>query len=142
MALVGREIERVEIPHEDGQWVELRALSGAELDEAERRNTRRVLEMVQGVDLGSIPTTGQDPDERERRRAAYEPETLIRHALVGWSYAEPCDDEHKALLDAPTRAWLVEAILERNVRLESGKDGSGRTSSPASSRQSSRRSTA
>jgi len=142
MALVGRETERVEVPHEPGQWVELRALSGAELDQAERRNTRRVLEMVQGMDLVGITAPAQEADERERRQASYDPETLIKHAVVAWSYEQPCDDEHKTLLDAPTRTWLAEAILDRNVRLESGKGGSGGISSPGSSRRSSPRPTA
>lgn len=132
MSLVGKEKIKKDIPGESGEWMEFRELSGAELDEADRAATRRVIDMMQGVDLSSLKTP-TEVDETKRRQAAYDPDVLIQHGVVGWSYEEPCTPENKRLLTSATRNWARDVILDMNLRTEDERDPLGVPSSTGTS---------
>lgn len=140
MALVGKETDTREIPGEPGQTMTFRLLSGSELEEAERKATRGVIEMMQGIDLSGVPAP-RDVDEGERRRTAHDADTLVRYGVTAWTYPDPCDDEHKAKLVAKTRDWARDVVLEMNVRTEAEKKASTERSSSGASLPSSVRST-
>jgi len=126
--------ERRDVPHEAGAWIEFRTLSGAQLDEAERDETRESLKLFTGgMDEGVISAmqkaaeTGSAQGSKGAERPAatsYARSTLIRYGIAAWSAEEPCDDEHKQLLDSATRDWAVSVILEMNVRPEGEGIGS------------------
>ena len=136
MGIVGLQRIRRDIPGEPGQWMEFRELSGSELDEADRVATRRVIDMMQGVDLSSLKTP-TEVDETKRRQAAYDPDVLIQYGVVGWSYEEPCTPENKRLLTSATRNWARDVILDMNLRSEEQAEDLGAPSlmggSPATS---------
>lgn len=49
MALVDTsKVDRLPVPHEEGQWVEVRALLATEMDEAKDGRTKRLLNMFEG----------------------------------------------------------------------------------------------
>jgi len=114
--------DRFDIPHEPGEWVMLRKLSGSEMDEADQENTRKVMERLAPIlkDLDSTQAqaqaAAQDPNDIKTRRATYDPGVLIKHALVGWSYAEEPDGSPSDMLDAITRDWLWDTIVLENTR--------------------------
>jgi len=126
MSLVGK-TERRDVPHEAGEWIEFRRLSGRELDEAEETQTRRSLAMVKGLDVGAMdimrqqapPTAPSDPV------ASYDKDILVRYAISGWSYGEECINENKERLDAMTRDWAAAVVVEMNVRPLGEGSGSG-----------------
>ena len=81
------------------------------------------------------PEVDAEGPEFELRRLTAD--VLIRYGLVGWTYPEPCDDEHKALLDVRCRDWIAGVITEMNVisegeaRASGGNSGGGAESLPS-----------
>ena len=120
--LVSEIIEKVEIPHEEGQWVELRKLSFTALEEAgkvrQRKGVADVREMggdvVEAIMRSSKKQTdGEEGQERDRVES-YDWETLIGKAVVGWSYDKKPTPASIRDLDSRTARWLVTEICDRN----------------------------
>ena len=126
MALIDNTTKREYVPHEPSEanggphWVEIRQLSGAEMDEAQDAKTAKVLDRLSTVIAGlqNLPDLGQtrEKDSMEVRRQVYDPDILINHALQAWSYNEPLGEAPSKQLDAITRDWLWELIVEANTR--------------------------
>lgn len=139
--LVGK-TERREIPHEGGEWMEFRHLSGLQMDEAEETQTRRSLALVKGIDPAIMATWTADARQQVQAQGAsggYDKAILIRYGIAAWSYAEPCTDENKERLDAVTWDWAAAAIIEMNVRdLGEGIGSDGRLLQGRSRRSSAR----
>jgi hypothetical protein len=122
----------IPVPHEPGATFTFRPLSGVELDEASRKGTKAVLALVEGLGTEAIKTmqalgtngaTAADP------RSGYDKDTLVRYGIVDWSYEEPCTPENKAALDARTRDWAAEVILDMNLRPQGEEYASARSTS-------------
>src|SRR3990167_10842966 len=115
MGLVSKSRERVDVPYEKGEWIELQALSGFALESARRAKMQASIAMMQDVDLdrmkafSGVSTVVQTPQDM------YDHDELLRHSIVAWSYA---DTVNVGDLDARTRNWLVDLILDRNGFLE------------------------
>ena len=125
MGLIEGTYHKVHIPHEqteeDGgpHWVEIRKLSGAEMDEASQSQTKQVLDRMGDV-IGTLQGSAPTPTDEERnsllvRRQVYDPEILIHHALRAWSYSQDVDGNPCGQLDAITRDWLWETIVDENT---------------------------
>jgi|TARA_R110000824_G_scaffold32908_7_gene106118 hypothetical protein len=122
--LVSKIVEKVEIPHEDGEWVELRQLSWTAMEEA--------IDAKQERDVGQVKRMGgdvfeaimrsakkKDDDEEEKTKGrtgyeSYDQETLIRKSVVSWSYDGKPTVERIRDLDSKTAKWLSLEIYERN----------------------------
>lgn len=117
--LAGRK-EKRDVPHEEGTWFEFRTLSGRELDEAQEAATEKALRSMKAMGPEIIAAI-QEMNKGQQAKTAdsFDPDTLVRLALVAWSYPEPCNDEHKALLDGRTRDWAAAQIVEMNTLGES-----------------------
>lgn len=130
MALVDKsKRSRIDIPWEQGQWVEVALLTGPELDEAEDVATRGVMTKYAGIDLktGDIEV---DPEtrarqEEDRRYKKYDWSTLCRLAIKGWSYEPEVSPETVALLDAATRDLVARFVVDQNVRPEAFAGSTG-----------------
>jgi hypothetical protein len=123
MALIRPETAKVrrEIPHEPGEWMDIRPLTGVELDAARQVTSDRAMATLRSLPP-EIVKAQQAAAAEARAKAAFdgkaaaveptEPDaaTLIKHGLVGWSYTDPLTPENVALLDAATRDWLAGAI--------------------------------
>lgn len=121
--IVTDSIEDLEIPHEPGNTIGIRQLSGLEMDEAEALNsaksTRRYAalgaEVIQSLREGrddTVAPTDTDPVDQ------YDHEFLLIHAIMRWSgnyYSrhEPTPENKKGL-DKPTKEWIVKEIIARN----------------------------
>lgn len=110
-------VTRLEHPTEDGAWVDIRSLTGAELDQASDVETRRVLKQFED----NLEALMKVSDQRERketaaRKSSYDPDLLLSAAIVAWSEPVPVTPESIALLDAATRDWLWEEVVNRNTR--------------------------
>jgi len=122
--LVSKILEKVNIPHEEGEWVELRQLSWTAMDDAvdakQQRDVGQVKRMggdVFEAIMRSAKTKDDDEEGKPKGRAgyeAYDPETLIRRALIGWSYDVKITVDRIRDLDAKTADWLAREIYERN----------------------------
>lgn len=115
MALVRDLRERHDVPHEPGEWIEFRLLSWRELEEAQERRLRRLLEQVRemgGLEAlaGAERAGGGEPSPREM----YDHGVLLERAIVAWSYDAPVSPETIALLDPVTKEWAVDVVLRLN----------------------------
>jgi len=127
-----KQIER-DIPHEPGQRMTFRPLSGDELDEAERAATRHVVESVAGIDLSGIKRPDEEPSQEDRRHTQYDASIIVKYGVVAWSYEFECNNANKRLLDAHTRNWARDVILEMNTRSEEERGNSVASSSEGAS---------
>lgn len=121
MGLIDYSGTQMDIPHEPGEWVKLRLLTGREMDLAQEARSDRLIDRVAGMGDALMglrtPTSDQRPDDSlESRRQVYDPDPLINSALVGWSYDADPGDDPAGLLDARTRDWLWGVIVEANTR--------------------------
>ena len=110
------------VPGEDAEF-EMRPLSGAELQLAEDAGTSRGMDALKALssvdpqvlkEWQAVGSTEEDP------LRGLDTATVLKYGLVGWrgpDYADvPCDDEHKAELDAGTCDWTARWIAERSRR--------------------------
>ena len=114
----------------DGPEFEFRRLTGHQLDEAEEEATKKALRLVSQLPAESVAAmqnraTREALGVKRRELSTYDADLLIRYGLVGWPYPEPCDDEHKALLDVRCRDWCADVITEMNVVTEGEGPSSG-----------------
>jgi len=116
MAIVTGLTKKVDIPHEEGQWIIIRQLSWRQREKASDSKTDSVLARVKsmGVDLmhelrgaekrADVKAALADP------AASYDRSLVLQFGIVDWSYGkfapEIVDD-----LDEITAAWAVEQIL-------------------------------
>ena len=112
MALVTETVKRVDIPHEDGEWLEIRRLSWRELEAASDTATDAMMtrmkklggEIVQA--LRSAATKQQaDPFD------GYDRQAVLSAGLRAWSYDAKVNAENMALLDEPTAVFAFREIL-------------------------------
>lgn len=145
--LVDRHTKRLDVPHEPGQWFELRRLSFGELRELRAASEQSYLDS-----LAELPTevldaqlrieneraekaraaaaeAGQEPAAEPKRDplAGRDIATILRYGVVGWSYEEgegepiPVQPETIAMLDPQTATWAAREIMlleESDVRLK------------------------
>jgi hypothetical protein len=128
--------ERRDVPHEDGAWIEFRTLSGAELDEADDRQTDKFIERYGKetlLSLGQQSTGLQITQEmlEQQQQQKYDKDMLIHYGVAGCSECDSCSDEAKRSFDAQTREWAVSVILEMNTRPLGKSNGSGTNSNGA-----------
>lgn len=125
MALIENTKHKLQIPHEQTEenggphWVEIRKLSGAEMDKAKDAQMDKLLERADqiGALQGKAPEqTDAEKNSIEARRQVYEPGTLIQAALVAWSYPVDIGPDPQAQIDGMTRDWLWNTIVEENTR--------------------------
>lgn len=129
------ETGRVELP--DGETVDIRELSVEELHEADAKGTEAAATLMNLLPEKLIETQmDKNRDmamERMIRYEGYDPITLLKYGMTGWSYKEPFDEEHRKTLGAQRGETIARAIFELSVipsgeasasSLKSGEDGS------------------
>lgn len=116
---------RVPIPHEPGQWMELRRLSWTQLDQAKRARSDAAMKNL-ADQPGEVRELMRDTAsvrsavvEVERDPLAeYDVATLLALGIHAWSYDEPPIAEHFADLDPVTADWAAREILAPTQRTE------------------------
>lgn len=128
MGLTTNVTQRVEIPHEPGEWMEFKKLSRRQLEDAERtrrlesyeelrvmggelyealvRGNREQVMQQAGVDEAEVAAAQRDPLTR------YDTFTLLRHGIKAWSYDATLSDAARAELDDETAEWAAREILK------------------------------
>lgn len=120
MALVRGQTLRLDIPHEPGEWVEIKKLPWGLLDGAREARTRAVI--LRAKDMGpELMASLRDAGKREDVQEAladevneYDRGFLFEHAIAAWSYDAPVSDV--ADLDEVTADWLAREIVQFNSR--------------------------
>jgi len=132
--LAGKITDEVPIPHEPGQWVKFRTLSGRELDEAQAIERDKTLAQMKAMGQDLVTAIqGRDNAATPDPVDFYDKEALIKYGVAAWSYEQPCNDENKRQLDAETRDWAARTIVEMNTRTPGEATGSSTNSNGAGS---------
>lgn len=130
--------ERVSIPHESGEWMELRRLTWWEQDRARDAAQKAAAKLSRefGGDVVSAMQNVrvEDTDEaREKRRNspdAFDTEKVLGYGICGWSYDAEVSEETIRDLDAMTAEWAKFEILELSrERTDAEKKGHSSASS-------------
>lgn len=151
MAIVNKsKSDRIDIPHEPGEWVELAALSHGDLKRAAAAKDREALVTYQELAAAQDAKTaikarsfvaeiraelGEDGIRKVQESGGfwdtYSERSIMSAAVVAWSYAEPVTPENLDALDEVTSQWLRNQIEARNtlgeeqaVNLESASSAS------------------
>ena len=127
--LVSKIVEKLDVPHEEGQWVEIKNLSWKAMEEAvnnkQERDIGQVKRMGGDVFEAIMRSTNKDEDKKDDEGQpekkvrggtfeSYDMETLLRKAIISWSYDGKPTLERIQDLDARTAKWLARQIYERN----------------------------
>lgn len=123
--LTSQTTKRLDVPHEPGQWVEIRKLNWRALREASQVQQREASAYLQQLGDLARPTVDAITPEQIRAyhaspTAGFDPATLLRRGIVAWSYSEKPTAEQIDDLDEPLADWLVLqiALLARPPRDE------------------------
>lgn len=111
MALVSK--RRVEVPHEPGEWFDLRQLSWADRQAAREARQAASLAQIKALgpdllrDLRSAERSATDDDPANE----YDTATILRAAVAAWSYDQPVTAETLGQLDELTAVWVIREAL-------------------------------
>ena len=125
----------LDLPHEIGEWIEIRTLSGNQIQLARDASRRAGLQRLQemGADLVQATTAAATPEAVAAARAetAADPlqgldrSTLLIFGIVDWSYDAPVSVENIEDLDEETMQFVALALAPRPRTLDELKNGSG-----------------
>lgn len=123
--LVGTNTRRVEIPHEPGEWLELRALTWRQLKAAKAARQTEVLQSVRTLggdllrDLQQMSQGAASGDPL----AEYDQATVLVAGIAAWSYAEAVSPAAIDQLDPATADWALRELVGLTARGEETKNG-------------------
>jgi len=128
MAVKSTVTHKLDIPHEDGEWIEFKELGWRTLESAREMKARNAL--LSFRDLGpdffravSTPPTPENtpaapvvaeeaPEVDEVPIETYDMSILLRSSIVAWSYSVPCNEDNIDNLDQRTASWALKEILK------------------------------
>ncbi len=140
--------ERIDLPHEPGEWIEIRKLSGTQLQHAQAAKRHEGVQNMRelGADIaqaviaaqrgdstnGNISKADVDAARAENDAdplAAYDRRTLLLEGIVGWSYKDntsaksiPVTPQNIDDLDEETMQFIALALVKRRTDAERGED--------------------
>ena len=130
---------KVNIPHEDGQWISFAPLSWSQLQEAGRQ--RRLSALAVYKDMPSSMHDLLDKAQEEAKTAAtetkdedsvaeadagasYDKATVLKSSIKAWSYDDPVSPKNIDALDEQTAEWAFDTAVAMNTRSKSEGEGS------------------
>jgi|TARA_R110002020_G_scaffold273457_4_gene488609 hypothetical protein len=125
--------QKISVPHESGQWLEVHPLSWADLESARRVKTEGAIKQAAMFDAETIQSLqgqqsqGGEPDPGDSLDMA----SVLNAGVKNWSYDDPVSPENIARLDEPTALWAFDEIVKRSVLT---KDEEKNGSTPVSGR--------
>jgi hypothetical protein len=134
--LTSKVTETLYLPHEPGEWITVRLLSGAQIKEAREQRALAAIKMQQALSGLELKVTDAQRAEAEAALkadpvASYDRATLLRYAIVGWSYYDtPPTLEDIADLDEETAQYVAERVIPQE-RSETDQGNATRPSTPA-----------
>ena len=110
MALTRGVTRKVEIPHEEGAWMELRQLNYRQLTAARRAKLDDTLGLLRAMQDLTLP----QPDGLQQADplVSYDVGVLLHHGIVAWSYGDEVTPDE---LDERTANWAAREVLAMSV---------------------------
>lgn len=120
--LIGNVITKLEIPHEVGEWVEVRKLNHKTLAKAAALRSEAGIQSMKTLGAELLTALRQAREEVKEALAApevsvdtYDRDLVLQAGVVRWSYpVEPTPDT-LGELDEVTARWLHREIVTRSV---------------------------
>ena len=115
MAIVTNVIKRAEIPHEPGEWMELKKLSYRQLEKAGEIASDKAMKQMKGLGgelIKSLREFGKEQQSDPNKK--YDRDAVLKCGIVKWSYSEEVKDENIEALDEETALWAFNEILSFN----------------------------
>lgn len=119
--LIGTVVAKLDIPHEPGEWVEVRKLNHKTLARAAAVRSEAGISSMKALGAELLTALRQARDEvKEAVTApvtvdAYDRDLVLQGGVVRWSYAQPVTPESLGDLDDVTAKWLASEIVTRSV---------------------------
>ena len=127
--------QRLDIPHEPGQWIEFQPISWQMLQAASElasaKGADQAAKLVQAVGpeaLKALQGTQASDDTEEVEQ--YDRGTLLRAAIVKWSYNDQVQVEDVDSLDERTAGWAYGVIVQANTWSDEEGEVSSADSTP------------
>lgn len=115
MALVTNVIKRVDIPHEENEWMELRKLSWKQREKASDVSSDAILSRMKQMGGDIIKAFRETTQEQEADPSkGYDRATILYMGIARWSYDAKIDHGTIDDLDEETAAWAFKEILDMN----------------------------
>ena len=117
---------RVDVPHKEGQWFELRPLSWKKVKEARKALSREQLDDAKSVGAELISAfQGSKEDQKAAREALREQQKeqeydiskfdtgiVLEYGIAKWSYEEPVNLEAIEQIEEKTAIWAKQQIID------------------------------
>jgi len=98
MSLCSLTTRKLDIPHEEGEWIEIRPLS------AKRLHT--IMLEAKRIAREAVEADAEDVDAEGYALSSL----MLNEAIIAWSYAAPVEPTNVDDLDLATTTWLVGEI--------------------------------
>ena len=128
--LITDQKERLDIPHEPSEWLEIRPLPWRDLDRARSVNTDAAVERA-GKLPAEVIRDARDEDRQTPVENQYDQAVVLKAGIVGWSYEMGFAADKTDFLDATTADWAFKEILKRSTVTSAEGEGSGANSEPS-----------
>jgi hypothetical protein len=122
--LTSKITKTVNIPHETGEWMTFRRLSGKAVERARAEFSREIVnvfgrEMIEGMRDQSTdePAVETEPNPL----AGLDVSTVLRAGITAWSYAPRVRPEDVDDLDEATRDWAAREIVALGAESEADR---------------------
>ena len=115
MALVTGITRKVEIPHEPGEWMELKRLSWRQLEVAAEVQTDILFKRIKKMGSDIVSAFQRAGKEQEvDPYTKYDRETVLQVGILKWSYDAEVNKASIDSLDEETAEWAFREILSLN----------------------------
>lgn len=115
MAIITNITRRAPVPHEPGEWLDIKRLSWRQLEHADSVQQDKLLPQMKkmGGDLiGALRDVGKKQEQDPV--AKYDRGTVLEAGIAGWSYDAQVNKENIDALDEATADWAFREILALN----------------------------
>lgn len=124
--LASTQTKRLDIPHEPGEYIEIRMLSARKREEAHDAKMQSIIRALSGgADLfKSAMESGPDEPKAEKDPSEKDPLTsfdkwmILRAGIVSWSYNAKVRPDTIDDLDEETADWAAREILAFGAQTE------------------------
>ena len=120
--LIGNVVTKLDLPHEPGEWVEVRKLNHKTLARAAQVRSEAGISSMKSLGAELLTALRQARDEIVEAAKtpvlnvdAYDRDLVLQGGVVRWSYAVPVTPESLGDLDEVTAKWLASEIVTRSV---------------------------
>lgn len=107
--LIGTGTRKIDLPHEEGQWIEVKDLTRKVIQESKRLKMLELMEAFAGK-LDAFMGKEIDPDAQITLES-YDIDTVLEFAVVGWSYDTKFSPDLIAQLDQRTAEFTACDLL-------------------------------